>query len=278
MANYQDYLDPVAHEKNLHLGVHLTLHLRPLARGTARVEHDLGVLAGVYHETDNPFGMPEHSSAQQCLAKIDRVFVVSGDNSGSELIHAVIWLLAINTKGVLGICAFFGVAKMGQCWTSTSRLEICLSVQVFRLHESDVFFLGGCTDDDVCGDRFIVVNFNEISNFDVLPSSTSPTRVAFVMFPAKKAMLIVILSGGILGTVRGIIVFVSVVIGLLGVLLIIDRLGRCRTLLHFNIPRFQNLGFLPERAGDEPSNKRFALLPGDVLIDKISTLQYPDES
>jgi hypothetical protein len=81
----EDLREPGDYERNSHLGVHLALHLRPLAGGTARVEHDLGVLAGVDHETDNPFGVPEHGSAQQRLAKVDRVFVFRGDNSGVSL-------------------------------------------------------------------------------------------------------------------------------------------------------------------------------------------------
>ena len=130
----------------------MSLHLRPLAGSTARVKHDLGVLTGVDYKADNPFGVPEHSPTQQRLPN------GSGDGGG-ELIHVVIGSPAVDTEKVLGIRALFGIAEMGQGRANTLRLEVRLPVQGFGFHKGDVLFLGGCTDDEVCRDRLVVVKF-----------------------------------------------------------------------------------------------------------------------
>ena len=253
----------------------MTLHLRSLAGGTARVEHDLGVPAGVDHKADNPFGVSEHGSAQQCLAKVDRVFVIGHDHGGREPVHVVVGLLAVYMEGVLGTRAVLSVAEMRQRRASTSGFEVCLSVQVFRLHESHVVFLGGCTDNKICGDWLIVVNLDEIANFDVFPSSLAPSGVVLVMPPLEKVMVVAVFVS--FNAIRGIVVFESVVIRLLRVLMITDRLRRGTASLHFYIPGFHNMRLLLERARNEPPNERLALLPGDIVVDKLSALQYPND-
>jgi len=72
--------------------------------------------------------------------------------------------------------------------------------------------------------------------------------------------------------VVGIIVFESVVVGLLRVHLIWSN---C-TLLHFFL-RLGRLRPLPERARNEPPNERPALPPGDIMVDKVSAFQYPND-
>lgn len=249
----------------------MSFHLRPLAGSTARVKNDLGVLAGVDYEADNPFGVPEHSSTQQRLCKVDREFVIGCGDGSSELVHVVIGALGFNMERVLGVCALFGVAEVSQGRASTSRLEVRLSVQVFGFHEGDVFFLGGCTDDEVCGDRLVVIDFDKISNFDIFPSSLTPARVILVTPPVEEVrMMIVFVS---LGAVVGIIILESVVIGLLRV----DLIRSNCALLHFYILRLGRPRLPPERTRNEPSNERPALPPGDVMVDEVSTLQYPND-
>jgi len=258
-------------QNDSHLGVHLSLHPRPLAGSTTRVEHDLGVLAGVDYKADNPFGVPKHSSAQQCLSKVNREFLIRCGDGGRELIHVVIGSLAVYTEGVLGIRALFGVAEMGQGRASTSRLEVRLSVQVFGFHKGDVLFLGGCADDEVRGDRLVVVDFDEISYFDVFPSSLTPAGVILVTPPVEEVG--VVRFSVSLGAVVGIIILEPIVIGLLRVQLIRSNCA----LLHFYIHRLGGLRLPPERARNEPPNESPALLPGDVMVDEVSTLQYPND-
>ena len=214
---------PSCFGKHSHLGVHLALYLRALAGGTAGVENDLGVLTGVDYEADNPSGVPEHRSAQQRLVKVDGVFSFGREDGGGEFVHVVIWLLAVDGERVLWVRARSGVTKMGQFRASISRLEICLSIQVFRLHEGHIFLLGSRADDDVCGDRFVVVNLDEISNFDIFPSALAPPRVVLVLSPAEKAAAVVLLLK-MFGTFGGIIVLVTVVVGLFNIFLIGDGL------------------------------------------------------
>lgn len=208
------------------------------------------------------------------MAKISRVPVIGHDDSGVEFIHVVVRSFTIDVEGILWIRALFSIAEMGQCWTSAPRLKIRFPVQVFCLHEGNVLFFRGRTDDDICRDWFIVIDFDEIPDFNVLPSSFAPTRVPLVMPPTKQVTAMVVLFMS-LDTVGGIVVFVSVVIGLFGGLMIADCLWGSRTPLHFNIPGLRNLGFLPKRARDQATNKGSALLSCDVFVDKVSTFQYP---
>ena len=247
----------------------MALNFGTLAGGATRVENDLGVLTGVDYEADNPFGVAEDGSAQQRLVNVDWVFSIGHVKGSGEPIHVVVGWFTVYGEGDVGVCAGFGVTKVGQFRASTSRLEVRLSVQVFRFDEGHVLFLGSRTDDDVCGDRFVVVDLDEISNLDILPSTLTPTRVVFVLSPVKKVAAVVLLLM-LLCPIRGVIVLITVVVGLLRIFLIGGRARRSCALLHFDIPMLHHLRFLSKRSWDKPPNKSSALLPSDIVIDEFS--------
>ena len=86
---------------HVHLRIHLSFDPTALTRGRARIEDDLGVLAGEENDTDDPASITQDRTPEKDHVRIHRVLrAVRRDHSGIHLVQIRVGTVAIDVEGV----------------------------------------------------------------------------------------------------------------------------------------------------------------------------------
>lgn len=196
-----------AQSYNSHHGVHLPLDLATLTRRSARVEHNLGILAGHGNASDDPVGVPHNGSTKKDGIESDGTperpavladSTIVDDYGGVEAEHVDAGGLGFD--GELGLSREVGGgAEVGKFGDGVARLEVGLSVEILGFDVADVLLFRSRDDDEICGPRSRLVHClewrrqrltsrdtlvsskaNEISDPEVLPTFFDPNRLVVV--------------------------------------------------------------------------------------------------
>ena len=160
--------------------VQLARDAGPLARRDARVDHDLGLLAGEDDDAEHPLRVPEAAASQQQVLDRDGLGHVSGrpvrvlglvlppPHHGAVLVEVGVRRLALEDEG--GPVAVASVLHLPTAVQRIAHLEVGLAVEVLRLDVARAVGIRGRQDDDVGRDLVVLVDADEVADLDVLPS------------------------------------------------------------------------------------------------------------